>query len=47
MQKQLKKHEHSLQKEMRRKTPEEFLENIKKKIVYYGEVCELLERLSK
>lgn len=47
MQKQLKRHEYSLRKEQSRKPPEEFLENIKKKIEYYTEACEILSKYAR
>ncbi len=42
MEKQLNKHKLNLKKEQERKAPQEVIDNISKKIGYYGEAVEAL-----
>ena len=42
MEKELKRHKLNLEREIQRNVPAEQIENIKKKVGYYTEVCEAL-----
>lgn len=42
MEKELNRHKSNLDRETRRNAPEEHIENLKKKVGYYTEVCEVL-----